>query len=263
MRTGGWLVAVLGAAFVIVGIISLPEGGGLSTFLGFTLIGLFIFFVGVVLIKLASSIIKRDAKLARAAATGIAGTATVTGIAFSGTIIGGELQYRVTVNVSLPERLIYQATAIQLIPQTELSRFEAGATFPCRVDQEDLNAVVLLDAAGIARTTQAALAGGVPGRAKVLGTFLPPPPQQAEPVWGLRIRIEVDDGRPRYEIKLTTVYPEGQQRPRRGTILPVRIDPEEPRRIVVDWPAISASDPLPSPAAQPPQGSLPAAPRHQ
>jgi hypothetical protein len=251
-RIGGWSAAAIGAGFIVAGIISFPEGGGLGPFLGFTLIGLALLLVGVLLLRIASSMIKRDAKLAWAAAHGIAGTATVTGIAFSGSVIGGEVQYNVTVNVSLPERLIYQATTPQLIPRTELSRFDAGTTFPCRVLQEDPEVVVLIDDAGLARTTPAALAGGVPGRARVLGTFLPPPSQQAEPVWGLRLRVEVDDGRPPYKINLTTVRPEGQQRPRRGTILPVKIDPEEPRRVVIDWSAIAAPDPLPSPAARPP-----------
>jgi hypothetical protein len=53
----------------------------------------------------------------------------------------------------------------------------------------------------------------------------------------LRLRVEIDDGRPPYELRVATVYPADQQQPAKGARLPVKIDPEEPRRVALDWPA--------------------------
>jgi hypothetical protein len=237
MRITGWFMAILGAGFLVAGVISFHQGG-LGVLLPLTIVGILTLLIGLVMVGVPSAAIEQQAKLARIAATGLAGTASITGLDFSGTVINGERQYRITVNVSLPERLIYQATAIQVIHRTEMSRYACGATFPCRIDPEDLSVVVLIDDTGIARSSSAALASGVPGRATVLGTFNPPPSKLAEPVWGLRIRIEVEDGRPPYEIQMTTVYPAGHQRPHKGTSLPVKINPEEPRQVAIDWPAV-------------------------
>jgi hypothetical protein len=171
---------------------------------------------------------------------GIAGTATITGVQTTGIEDDDEPQYRVTVNVALPDRLIYQATVTKALPPTSMSRYEPGAVFPCRVKPDDLSMVILIDKeehhADIARgSTSATLANGLPGKATVLGVFTPPFTDPAGPLWGLRLQIVASDGRPPYALKLATLYPAGRKRPLSGDRLAVKIDPEEPRLVAVDW----------------------------
>jgi hypothetical protein len=101
---------------------------------------------------------------------------------------------------------------------------------------------VLVDDTGVARGSSAAvLASGVPGTATVLSTFDPPPVTDLDgPLRGLALRIEIADGRPPYDVRLATVYPAGTRQPSKGARLAVKVDPEEPRRVAVDWASINA-----------------------
>jgi hypothetical protein len=234
-RWVGWLFLIMGAFFLGVAIVG--RGQGLGIILPFSIFGTLFLLIGLVSIAVArSSRARQDAK-AVVAATGLAGTATITGIVQTGISVNDNPQCRITVNVSLPDRPIYQATVTDVIPQIAMSHYAAGATFPCRVAADDLGFVVLIDDTGIARGSSAAVLGsGIPGTATVLGTFDPPPASDIDaPLWGLALRVEINDGRPPYEVRLATVYPPGTSQPSRGARLAVKVDPEEPRRVAVDW----------------------------
>jgi hypothetical protein len=228
----GWFFVISGIAF-IVGAITITGPGVTFSILG----GVFVL-MGLLFIAIAWGAKIEERKKQEVLASGLAGTATITGVEPTGTEINDEPSCRITVNVTLPGRLTYQATITEVIPRIALARYAPGAVFPCRVKPDDLAVVYLIDDFGVERGSSAAtLASGLVARATVLGVFTPPPTDLAEPLWGLKLRIEVDDGRPPYEVRLATVYPAGRPQPGRGTRLPVKIDPEEPRRVAVDWPA--------------------------
>jgi hypothetical protein len=228
----GWFFVIGGIAF-IVGAITITGPGVTFSILG----GIFVL-MGLLFIALAWGAKLEEQKKQEVLATGLAGTATITAVEPTGTEINDEPRCRITVNVSLPDRLTYQATVTEVIPRIALARYAPGAVFPCRVKPDDLAVVYLIDDYGVERGSSAAtLASGIAGQATVLAVFTPPPTDLAEPLWGLKLRIAVDDGRPPYEVRLATVYPAGREQPGRGTQLPVKIDPEEPRRVAVDWSA--------------------------
>jgi len=64
-----------------------------------------------------------------------------------------------------------------------------------------------VDSSGVATgSSSAVLATGPAGSAKVLKVFEPPPGTDiSAPLWGLALRVQVDDGRPRYDLRLATV----------------------------------------------------------
>ena len=51
----------------------------------------------------------------------------------------------------------------------------------------------------------------------------------------IALRIQADDGRPPYDLRLGTGYPPGLGRPRKGDRLAVRIDADDPRQVAFDW----------------------------
>jgi hypothetical protein len=244
----GWLFAIVGIGLLIAAGVAFPNNREAQYAAG--MFGLLLFLpMGLVFFGISGALSARErarkesarARVRQGVLTaGLAGTATITGVQTTGIEDDDEPQYRVTVNVALPDRLIYQATVTKALPPTSMSRYEPGAVFPCRVNPDDLSMVILIDKeehhADIARGgTSATLANGLPGKATVLGVFTPPFTDPAGPLWGLLLRIVASDGRPPYELKLATAYPAGQQQPHRGTQLAVKIDPEEPRLVAVDW----------------------------
>jgi hypothetical protein len=245
-RWVGWLFLVFGAFFAFATVVERGDGAGVvipfSILAGLFLLG------GLSMVGVAAGSRAMAGTKAVIAASGLAGTATITGVELTGVRINDNPRCRITVNVSLPGRLIYQATVTEVIPQLALSRYEAGSKFPCRVAPDDLSKVVLIDDTGVARGSSAAvLASGIEGIATVRRTFDPPPATDIDqPLWGLDLRVVVPDGRPAYDIRLATVYPAGLRQPGKGARLAVRVDPEEPRRVAVDWAGGAAAPAIPA-----------------
>jgi hypothetical protein len=80
------------------------------------------------------------------------------------------------------------------------------------------------------------LAAGQPGTATARKIFENPQVAGIEiPPWELALRIQADDGRPPYDLRLGTDYPAGLGRPRKGDRLAVRIDADDPRQVAFDW----------------------------
>ena len=84
------------------------------------------------------------------------------------------------------------------------------------------------------------LATGQPGTATVRRVVKNPRVAGIEiPPWELALRIQADDGRPPYDLRLGTDYPPDLGRPRKGDRLAVRIDAGDPRQVAFDWAASS------------------------
>jgi hypothetical protein len=170
----GWFMAVCGTVFIAAA--AVLHGNGLGVILGLGIPGLIGLLAGAAMIAADRGSEARASILNEVAANGLAGTATITDVTQTGVWINDNPQCRISVNVSLPDRLIYQATVTEVIPQIAVARYAPGATFPCRVSPGDLGLVVLIDDTGVARGSSAAiLSNGVPGMATVLGIFNPPP----------------------------------------------------------------------------------------
>jgi hypothetical protein len=178
---------------------------------------------------------RATAGIARVTVTGLSGSGTITSVA--ATQLSENPRCLIQLNVTLPDRLVYQATVTRDIARTDMPRYQPGCAFPVRVDPDDLSAVVLIDSSGITwASSRAEVAPGVTGTAVVTGLFEPAAAGIDEPLWGLTLRVQAEDGRPRYDVRLATVRPEGISRPRRGDrVGRVWIDPEDPRHIAVDW----------------------------
>jgi hypothetical protein len=77
------------------------------------------------------------------AATGLAGTATITEVHATNTRVNDNPRCRLTLNVALPGRAVYQVTVTDVILLTDLPRCRPGSVFPVRVDADHLASVVL------------------------------------------------------------------------------------------------------------------------
>lgn len=237
LRVLGWVFAITGTALIVVGIVDRSQGS--TTVITYCATGGGFLLTGLLFIGMAEASALKDREKAAVLATGLAGTATITEFRRTSFSVDDNPRCEITVNVALPERLIYQATITEIIQEAALPRHALGAVFPCRVKQDDLSFVVLIADPGPSRVIAAEeIAYGVTGAATVLGTFTPPPTiDSGAPQYGLQLRVEIADGRPPYEVRLATTRPPDQPEPRRGTRIPVTVDPEDPRKISVNWPA--------------------------
>jgi len=95
----GWFLAVVGAAFVAAGIVWRHQGG-LGLLIPFTILGTLLVLVGLMLIAVASASAAQEHKIAKVAATGLAGTAIITVVEPTGVSINDNPRWRITVNVS-------------------------------------------------------------------------------------------------------------------------------------------------------------------
>jgi hypothetical protein len=180
---------------------------------------------------------RKAAKIAQVAATGVAGTATVTAIEQTGVMVNDNPRCRVRFNITIPGQPVYQHVKTRIMPPAVIARFQPGCAFPVRVDPDDLTSVVVIDSTDFIYASGAAvLATGQPGTATVRKIFENPQVAGMDiPAWELALRVQADDGRPPYDLRLGTDYPAELGRPRKGDRLAVRIDPDDPRRVAFDW----------------------------
>lgn len=106
-----------------------------------------------------------------------------------------------------------------------------------RVDPGNLATVVRVSSRGIATDSGPAVLGtGLPAVATVKRVFVPLPATAIDgPFWGFTLRVQVNDGRPAYDLRLATGYPPGIPQPRRGERLAVLVSRDDPRLLAVDW----------------------------
>ena len=123
---------------------------------------------------------RRAAATARLIATGAAGTGTVTALQRTSTGNEASPNCRIRLNVSLPDRAVYQAVVTQAIPPTAMPRYQPGCAFPVRVDADDLAAVTIVAVAETGYLSDPeVLASGLAATGTVTEVFEPAPGRAA------------------------------------------------------------------------------------
>lgn len=167
--TGKWLIGTgifelaLAALFLFLGLADeeLTFGFGLTAaILGATGIGLIWFGL-----RARRSAAEAD----RIAATGIAGTATVTGLTQTGMTLNDQPQVEIGLLVSIPGRAPYAATRKEFVPLILLGRLSSGQPLPVKVDRADPQAIVIDWAAGTLPGAMGSVAGVAAGSGSGLG----------------------------------------------------------------------------------------------
>jgi len=167
---------ILGAIFLVVGIGvaialgNLPYAGG-----GMLLMGGIFAIVGAILI-VAGVIVGRGASSTNTLLqTGIAGTATITGLTQTGVFFNDNPQIQMNLLVQLPGEVPYAASHREIVPLMLLGRLSSGAPLAVRVDQMDRSKIaidwsstgsVAPPAATMAGMPQMAAAAGAPATAQ-------------------------------------------------------------------------------------------------
>ena len=237
MRAAGRVVTITGAAGMAVAVALYWLFGPYSALVAGAYAGAGLL-IGGSLIAGGRPESRQAAATARLIATGAAGTGTVTALQRTSTGNEASPNCRIRLNISLPDRAVYQAVVTQAILQTAMPRYQPGRVFAVRVDPDDLAAVAIVD---LTEATYAAspalLHSGLAGSAKVTEVFEPSFADHRDPEWRLALRVQAGDGRPAYDVRLVTGYPARTSRPRRGDQLAVLISPEDPRLVAVEWPS--------------------------
>ena len=99
----------------------------------------------------------------RIASTGIAGTATVTGLTQTGMTLNNQPQVEIGLLVSIPGRAPYAATRKEFVPLILLGRLSSGQPLPVKVDRADPQAIVIDWAAGALPAAIGSLPGDAAG----------------------------------------------------------------------------------------------------
>ena len=135
---------VLGAIFLVVGLGliiglgSLPFAGGAMVMTG----GIFV--VVAIIVIIAGLIAGRGAaRTDQILQTGIAGSATITGLTQTGVYLNEQPQIRMNLLVQLPGEVPYAATHQEIVPLMLLGRLSSGAPLSVRVDQLDRSKIVI------------------------------------------------------------------------------------------------------------------------
>ncbi|HEY7025227.1 MAG TPA: hypothetical protein VH371_09730 [Candidatus Limnocylindrales bacterium] len=151
---------LLGGIFLVVGLGlffflgNVPYAGGAMQLTG----GIFI--VVAIIVIVAGLIAGRNAqKTQQILQTGIAGTATITGLTQTGVYLNENPQIAMNLLVQLPGEVPYAANVKQVVPLMLLGRLSSGAPLSVRVDQMDRSKIEIdWSSTGFAATPQAASA---------------------------------------------------------------------------------------------------------
>jgi hypothetical protein len=133
---------LLGGIFLVVGIGlffflgNIPYAGGAMQLTG----GIFI--VVAIIVIIAGFIAGRNAQATQQILqTGIAGTATITGLTQTGVYLNENPQIAMNLLIQLPGEVPYAASIKQVVPLMLLGRLSSGAPLSVRVDQMDRSKV--------------------------------------------------------------------------------------------------------------------------
>ncbi len=126
---------VLGAIFLIAGLIVIPTLGGIPyAGGGMVLMGGIFAAVGAILIVIGIVIGRGAAATDGLLATGIPAAATITGLTQTGMYLNDQPQVSMDLTVNLPGRAPYQAKHHEFVPLILLGRLTSGAPLSVRVD---------------------------------------------------------------------------------------------------------------------------------
>jgi hypothetical protein len=141
--TGKWLLitavfeVALASFFVALGLFNSEARFGMVLTAG--ILGL----VAVILGGIGLRIRRRAAEVQRLIATGLPGTATVTGLTQTGMFLNENPQVEMELMVQLPGRPPYAAKRKEFVPLILLNRVSTGAVLAVKVDPADPNDVVI------------------------------------------------------------------------------------------------------------------------
>jgi len=149
---------LMGAIFLVVGLGlfiglgGLPYAGGAMQLTG----GIFI--VVAIILIIAGFIASRSAaQTTQILQTGIAGTATITGLTQTGVYLNENPQIAMNLLVQLPGEVPYAANVKQVVPLMLLGRLSSGAPLSVRVDQMDRSKIEIdWNSTGFVASPQAA-----------------------------------------------------------------------------------------------------------
>ena len=132
---------------------------------GFLLTAAILGITGLVLIWIGLRARRAAAEADRITATGLAGTATVTGLTQTGMQLNDQPQVKIDLLVSIPGRAPYAASRKEFVPLILLGRLGSGVPLPVKVDPTDPQDVIIDWEAGAlpAVVMPAGGATGVPG----------------------------------------------------------------------------------------------------
>ncbi len=162
--TGEWLIGTgvfelaLAAVFLVLGLADAE-----LTF-GFGLTAVILGATGIALVWFGMRARRSAAEADRIASTGIAGTATVTGLTQTGMTLNDQPQVEIGLLVSIPGRAPYAAARKEFVPLILLGRLSSGQPLPVKVDPNDPQAIVIDWAAGALPATMGSLPGDAAGR---------------------------------------------------------------------------------------------------
>jgi hypothetical protein len=185
----GIFFLVLGGAFVLV-LGGIPYAGG-----GMLLTGGIFIIVGGALAVIGFMVNRGAGSTDNLLATGVSGTATLTGVTQTGMYLNEQPRIKMDMLVQLPGQLPYAAEHSEFVPLILLSRVQPGATLPVRVNPAQPAKVVIdwqgLSAMGMPGIAMAGaapmnVAAPVPGMAMAApGAMTAPPPAMAGPGSGM------------------------------------------------------------------------------
>lgn len=138
-----WLI-IIGAIFLIVGVVvvltlgNIPFAGG-----GMLLMGGIFAVVGFALIVIGIIVGRRAAVTDQILATGIAGTAQITGLTQTGMYMNEQPQISMNLMVMLPGQAPYAATHKEFVPLILLGRLTTGQPLAVKVDPANPQKVVV------------------------------------------------------------------------------------------------------------------------
>jgi hypothetical protein len=127
---------------IILGVIFLVVGGAVLVFLGgipfagggMVLMGGIFAIVGLVLIGVGVMVGRKAAATNTLLATGVAGTATITGLTQTGMYLNEQPQISMDLMVNIPGRAPYPANHHEFVPLLLIGRLSSGAPLSVRVD---------------------------------------------------------------------------------------------------------------------------------
>ncbi len=138
------VLIILGVIFLVVGI-GMIVGLGSIPFAGGTMVltgGIFVA-VAIALIVVGLFVGRGAAATQRVLQTGVAGTATITGLSQTGVYMNQQPQIGMDLLVSLPGQAAYPAHHREIVPLLLLSRLAPGASLPVRIDPANPQKIVI------------------------------------------------------------------------------------------------------------------------
>jgi hypothetical protein len=136
---------------------------------GFFLTAAILGITGIVLLWFGLRARRAAANADRLAATGLVGTATITGLTQTGMSLNDQPQVEMELLVSIPGRAPYQARHKEFVPLILLGRLTSGLPLPVKVDRADPQSLVIdWDASGTRSSFGAALDVAPAGQTETL-----------------------------------------------------------------------------------------------